>query len=266
MPVAAPVPEKLTTPEKELPPSRQGDVPFWRCGVLLCLAVLMLIVGWLNPSSGSAAISGVVMTLPDIVKIPVAGQHDAQFYGSTAHVTEGELGILPPDTTIVRKQYDDIRDHESVQFTVLLSGAEQNSIHRAEVCLPGQGWTVTGQDNIPIPLISGHTLIVRKLTIQRDTLTPNNEHQLLRAFFMYWFVGDDLTTPSQFMRVFLNTWDRILYNRAYRWAYVMAMSPISSSMRPDGLTAEQTQAMMSGFVRQTVPSFQKSEMPEPAAH
>ena len=202
------------------------------------------------------------MTLPEIVRVPMPDNPDARFYGTSASITEGELGILPPDTELVRKKYDDIRDHESVLFTVLLSGAEQRSIHRPEVCLPGQGWTIEGQDNLPITLLSGRTLVVRKLSIDRDTLLPNNSRGALHAFFMYWFVGDNITTPSQFMRVFLNTWDRLLYNRAYRWAYIMTMSPISSSYRADGLNAAQTQEMMSGFVRQTVPSFQKSEMPD----
>jgi hypothetical protein len=233
--------------------------------VLLGLTLIMILLEAIHPSAGAIPRSGVVMALPDDVSIPLPNRASAQFYGSKAAISEGELGTLPADTELVRKQYDDYRDHETVQFTVLLSGAAQNSIHRAEVCLPGQGWTVVGQGNLTVPLASGHDLIVRNLAIQRDDLSSGSEHHILHAYFMYWFVGENLTTPSQFMRVFLNSWDRIFYNRAHRWAYVMIESPVSDSLRSDGLNAEQTQKMMSDFIRQTVPTFQKSEMPEPAA-
>ncbi len=261
MPVADPLPTQISFPPSvTLPSGGEGTVPLWRCGVLIALTLLMFIAAAIHPSGGDEPKSGVVMELPDNVTIALPGNPKAQFYGTKASITEGELGTLPADTQLVRKQYDDIRDHESVLFTVLLSGVAQNSIHRAEVCLPGQGWTVVGQDNLPVQLASGHNLVVRNLAIQRDTVSSNDEHHLVRAYFMYWFVGENLTTPSQFMRVFLNSWDRILYNRAHRWAYVMTESPVSESSHPDGLNAAQTQKMMSDFIRQVVPTFQKSEM------
>jgi len=242
--------------------TRDSVVPFWRCGVLLLLTLGMLIAEWLNPSVSIPQRSGVVMALPDVVKLQVPDHSLDQFYGSTAPVTEGELGTLPADTKIVRKQYDDFRGHNQILFTVLLSGSGQNSIHRAEVCLPGQGWTVVGQGDVPISLASGHNLVVRDLAIQRDNIGPDNEHRTLHADFMYWFVGENMTTASQFMRVFLSSWDRIFYNRAHRWAYVMAMSPVTDSIRPDGLNAAETQTMLTDFIRQVVPAFQKSEMPD----
>jgi len=267
MPVADSLPTTLgPSPSTALPSGQEGTVPLWRCGVILFLTLLMLAVGWIHPTVGAAPQSGVVMALPDTVSIPLPGNPKAQFYGSKASITEGELGTLPADTELVRKQYDDFRDHESIQFTILLSGIAQNSIHRAEVCLPGQGWTVVGQGNLSVPLTSGHDLVVRNLAIQRDTLTPGNDHRMFHAFFMYWFVGENLTTPSQFMRVFQNSWDRIFYNRAHRWAYVMIESPVSDSLRPDGLNAAQTQQMMADFIRQAVPTFQKTEMPAPDVH
>ncbi len=267
MPVTdSPPAQEPSAPSTVTSSSPEGTVPLWRCGVLLGLTLLMVLSEAIHPSAGATPQSGVVMALPDEVTVPLPDRPNAQFYGTSASITEGELGTLPADTELVRKEYDDYRDHEAVQFTILLSGAAQNSIHRAEVCLPGQGWTVVGQDNLTVPLASGHNLIVRNLAIQRDNLSSSSEHHILHAYFMYWFVGENLTTPSQFMRVFLNSWDRIFYNRAHRWAYVMIESAVSDSLRPDGLNAAQTQKMMSDFIRQTVPAFQKSEMSAQAAH
>ena len=204
------------------------------------------------------------MTLPDRVTVPLPDRPEAEFHGFEAKITDGELGILPSDTEFARKQYQDVVGGNSILCTVLLSGFEQRSIHRAEVCLPAQGWTITGQNDVSIPMQSGHPLVVRNLAIQRDVVTSDNQHHLLRAYYMYWFVGGDMTTSSQFMRVFMSSWDRIVHNRAYRWAYVMVMSPVTSSIRPDGLNDEQTKAMMIDFIRRTAPVFQKSEMPDPA--
>jgi len=248
------------------PPDPRGVVPLWRSGVILFLAVFMLVVTRISSSAPTLPQSGVVMSLPNVIDAALPDRANVPFYGTKQPISEGELGILPADTEFVRKQYDDIRDHESVLCTLLLSGAEQRSIHRPEVCLPGQGWTIVGQDNVPIPLASGHNLVVRNLTIQRDVVSQNGQHHTIRAFYMYWFVGQNLTTPSQYMRVLLNSWDRVLYNHAHRWAYIMVMSPVSGSFRSTGLNDEQTKTMMTDFIRQAVPSFQKSEMPDQASH
>jgi EpsI family protein len=262
MPVTAPTPPQSNAPAPaQASAAPKGIVPFWRCAILLGLTLLMLIANWVNPSVSLPQQSGIVMSLPDTVRVPLSGGIDAPFYGSQAAISKGELGILPEDTQLLRKQYDDIRDHESILCTLLLSGAEQRSIHRPEVCLPGQGWTVVGQDNVDVPLASGHQLTVRKLTIQRDEVDQVGGHHMLRAYFMYWFVGENVTTASHLTRVFLSSWDRIFHNRAHRWAYIMVMSPITDSMRSNGLNAAQTQEMMTRFISQVVPSFQKNEMP-----
>lgn len=267
MPVTALPPTSQESPPVPAPISEsKGTVPLWRSGVIFGLTVIMLGVTWIHPSLGIPQKSGIVMELPSIVDVMMPDRSSAQFYGSKEGISEGELGTLPSDTQLLRKQYDSIRTHESIVCTLLLSGAEQRSIHRAEVCLPGQGWTVADQENLPVPLASGHDFVVRKLTIQRDTVSQNGEHHMMHAFYMYWFVGENLTTPSQFTRVFLSSWDRIFHNRAHRWAYIMVMSPISDSIRPGGQNAVQTQAMMSNFIRQVVPSFQKNEMPAQATH
>lgn len=245
-------------------PSR-GEVPFWRSGVLVGLAVVMLIAEWLNPSVAVPQQAGVVMALPSVVKLSLPDRPEVTFYGTKASISDGELGTLPADTELLRKKYDDFSGHESILCTILLSGAMQNSIHRAEICLPAQGWTVIGQENLPVSLASGHPLVVRRLTLQRDIISNQNQHHTVRAYFMYWFVGEKTTTASHWTRVFIGGWDRVLHNRAHRWAYVMVMSPITDSLRPDGLDAAQTQKMLTDFIAKAAPVFQKSEMPDGGA-
>jgi hypothetical protein len=102
-------------------------------------------------------------------------------------------------------------------------------------------------------------------------LTIQHAHQYqgqpvtLTAYDMYWFVGEKVTTPSHLQRTFLTSWDRIVHNRAHRWAYVTVMSQITNNLRPNGLDATQTRTMMLDFIRAVVPSFQKDEMPDATA-
>jgi hypothetical protein len=237
-----------------LMPDDLGEVPLWRCGVVLLLTAAVGFVYWFNPPLNVQAQAGVVMNLPVIV---------GDYFGKQGEISEIELNILPKDTEFARRHYDDGHGHQ-ISCSIVLSGAEQRSIHRPEACLTGQGWTIVGQENIPIPLPSGHKLVARKLTLERQVAGQNNEHFTLRAFYVYWFVGQNVTTPSEMERVLRSNWDRVIHNRAHRWAYVSVFSLITEDLRPDGLNAEQTQALLVDFTGQIVPTFQISEMPPQA--
>jgi len=231
-------------------PDDLGEVPPWRSGVVLLLAAAAGLAYWFNPPLNVQPQSGVVMNLPVTV---------GDYSGKQGAITQIELDLLPKDTEFARRYYDDNHGHQ-INCSIVLSGAEQRSIHRPEACLTGQGWTIVGQENIPIPLLSGHKLVARKLTLERQVMGRNDEPFTLRAFYVYWFVGQNVTTPSHFTRILLSNWDRVVHNRAHRWAYVSVFSLITENLRPDGLNAGQTQGLLVDFARQVVPTFQISEM------
>src|ERR1700734_2985908 len=138
-------------------PDDLGQVPYWRSGSILLLTALVGLAYWFNPPANLQSQAGVVMDLPVIV---------GDYFGSQGKISQGELEILPKDTEFARRNYDDGRGHQ-IECSIVLSGAEQRSIHRPEVCLVGQGWTIIGQNDVPILLDSGHKLVVRNLTLQR---------------------------------------------------------------------------------------------------
>jgi len=185
------------------------------------------------------------------------------FFGKEGQITQTEHELLPKDTEFARKYYQDSHGNQ-IECSIVLSGAEQRSIHRPEGCLTGQGWTIVGQENVPIPLLSGRTLTARKLTVERRGTDPSGGALTIRAFFLYWFVGENVTTPSEMERVLLSNWDRVINNRAHRWAYVSVFGLVTDNLSPNGLDAGQTQALLVDFTRQVVPTFQISEMPPPA--
>jgi len=235
-----------------------GEIPIWRSGIILGLAVMVTVVYLISPPVYLPSEAGVLMALPEQIKISdVNGGH---FFGSEAPVSEVEHRLLPKDTEFARKNYDDFHDHE-VFFSIVLSGVQQYTIHPPEVCLVAQGWSIVGQEDVPIHLASGHKLTVRNLSLQRDAIDAQERHRLVKAYYMYWYVADDLTTPSHTARNWMSSWDRVVHNRDHRWAYVIAMSAITQTIRSDGLNAEQTRNMLTSFIRQIVPTFQKNELP-----
>lgn len=243
----APVQENIV---RETP---HGDVPIWRSVALVLAAGAVWIFFYTKPHATIPPQSGVVMHLPGYVA------SGPGFVGTTAEVTEAEHYILPKDTEFARKDYRDFPALDNVFCGIVLSGAGE-SIHRPEACLVGQGWNITDEEDIPIMLESGHVMTVRNLTIKRVQMIQNKPVTLVR-YNMYWFVGEKVTTPYHYMRVFLSSWDRIVHNRAHRWAYVTVASMITKDLYPGGMDAAQTKAMMISFIRHIVPTFQKSEMP-----
>jgi hypothetical protein len=235
--------------------SRAGaiSVPVWRSLAILVLGIGVWLFYWLKPTPNLSPQSGVVMHLPGFVSV------GSGFIGQAGEESTAEKSILPPDTGFLRKIYRDYSGPTQVACTIVLSGALQQSIHRPEVCLLGQGFNITDQEDIPIRLKSGHELTVRNLTIKRATTFQGRAIQST-ALNMYWFVGEKITTPSHVTRVFLTSWDRIFHNRAHRWAYVTVNASVMRDFVPDGLDAAQTQALLVNFIREIVPSFQKSEM------
>ena len=111
---------------------RAIDIPWWRSGTVIALAALTI---WLCRESAPPNISpesGVIMDLPTLV---------GEYWGTSEKVSPSELALLPGDTEFEKKIYQDLTGN-SLTAQVVLSGGEKRSIHRPEVCLLGQGWSV----------------------------------------------------------------------------------------------------------------------------
>jgi EpsI family protein len=258
--------EKQTiAPEDVATAARVGapalKLSFWRSGVVLGLAALMLMVYGLTPNRYLPPEAGVVMSLPDKVVMP--SLNNATLYGFPAPVTEVERTLLAKDTEFARKTYDDFRGH-NIFFSIVLSGQQKDfmySLHQPEVCLVAQGWTIEKGEFRSIRLASGRLLVVRSLNIHQDFLDKKGEYHPVDALYLYWYVADNMATPKRTDINLWSSWDALLHNHACRWASVTVMSPITQSTRVDGLNEAQTRAMLEEFIRQVAPVIQKSEMP-----
>jgi len=227
-------------------------IPWWRSATIIVLAALTVWVCRQTSPPDIAPESGVIMELPTLV---------GEYWGTNEPVSPSELAMLPGDTEFEKKIYQDLSGN-SLTAQIVLSGGEKRSIHRPEVCLPGQGWSVQSGEVVPITLANGRTLDIMKLTLNREIETAPGERKNLKSYFLYWFVGKNTSTPHHLVRLAQTNWDMVLKKLQHRWAYVIVSAPVLEGFKPGAKTDQQTLDMLKDFVRQAVPKFQLSEMPQ----
>ncbi len=183
-----------------------------------------------------------------------------------------EKKLLPADTEFAKAIYysraPDPASRDVIHCEVVLSGAERRSIHRPEVCLQGQGWTLMESSTRSLPMGGGRELLVRDLYIQKEIALRDGTRRPLRAHYFYWFVGQDVTTSSHVERIWLTLRDNITRGVNHRWAYATALALVTDNFSPQEIGErprgnEATIALLGKFIRDLAPRFQKSFMDNP---
>ncbi len=221
-------------------------------GVLVALAAATIMACLSETTVVANPETGVDMDMPTSV---------GQFAGTPQEVSEAERIILPEDTEFGKMLYTDT-EGDQVNAQIVLAGAERRSIHRPEVCLPGQGWTIKSSEALEIPLPSGSTLPVTMLRIARPIDLGNGTPGELNSLFLYWFVGKDTVTSSHLVRVLKTNLDVLASNTNHRWAYVITSAPVWAGLKPNGRDEDQTLEMLESFVQKFAPEIMKSEQPK----
>jgi hypothetical protein len=201
------------------------------------------------PSTGRAGIS----LTPDgrePVELPTFLGTD--WIGRRTEVTEIEREILPADTGFSRKTYISIADPSKQAFmSIVLSGHDRTSIHRPEVCLVGQGWTIRGSfpHNFSYPGKSGG-FPATVLRVEKEVSTRTGK-VTVPQLVAYYFVGGDVVVASHWDRLVRDAWNRVAHGRADRWAYVLIQTSALDG-EPSALLRIQT--ILDG----TLPVFQRA--------
>jgi exosortase len=226
------------------------SVKAFKTGALLWRSVvgLLVIAGagaivTVSSTSHRAGVAGVKMELPDSIGDALGFDGDL----------DREHRLLPADTEFVKKQYLSTSPNP-VNCEIVLTGAERSSIHRAEACLLGQGWTLLSAEEVNVPVAPGRAQRVKLLRLSKV-----RDGQQLFGYFLYWYVGADRITDDTFSRIFLSTWDQLTRGVNHRWAYVS----VSSELEPSESASEKTKrALVSRLVRfaaNIIPIVQKPE-------
>ncbi|MBO5647584.1 MAG: exosortase/archaeosortase family protein [Kiritimatiellae bacterium] len=108
--------------------------------------------------------------------------------------------------------------HNGFYFDVsaVVSGANKNSLHRPELCLPSQGFTVLSSQTV--------AAAGRDWTIIRLLLNGSSAE----GYFAYTFANQEgYSTSSHMARIFRDIIDRAFLARIDRWAMITVMSPVA---------------------------------------
>jgi hypothetical protein len=176
---------------------------------------------------------------------------DSGWMGSRIEPTAVERSILPPDTGYSRKLYlSQEGPSRQTLLSIVLSGRDRTSIHRPELCLVGQGWTIDSvtYHRFSYPGRRGSDFEATVLGVHRqpaDALRTAPVPEIV----VYWYVGDDRIVPSQIKRMLYDAWNRVVHGRADRWAYVLLMTDAR-----DGEGAALGRIQM--ILNSTLPAFQ----------
>ena len=232
-----------------------------RAVILLALCGMTVLLCQLSPQPKGGDEVGVLTELP-----MVAGS----FVGKSEDPSEQERALLPSDTIIVKRSYRTpgraVENTDLAQASLVIAGSDSRSIHRPEVCLDGQGWTVVSSSVRSVKLLSGQVLNVRDLAIEREVLLADGTKLPLRAHYVYWFVGADVSTPNNLDRQLLSFRDNVLRNVNHRWAYPSVMARVTNNLTPQQSGERlrndtETIEMILSLIRSLAPHFQKSLMP-----
>lgn len=169
---------------------------------------------------------GVVLAADGVNPAPLPDYLGLDWAGQRAEVSAVEREVLPADTGFSRKTYVSLQDRrQQVLVSIVLSGRDRTSIHRPELCLVGQGWSIEGR------LAHTFTLPGREeglpatvLRIEREIVPAPGRRTKLPALYAYWFVGADRVVASHWERVVAATCDRLTSLRSHRWAYVVVQT------------------------------------------
>lgn len=178
------------------------------------------------PARGGA---GVALAANGVDPVELPGFIGTEWVGRRTEVTPIEREILPADTGFSRRVYVPVAEPtKAVLLSLVLSGRDRTSIHRPELCLVGQGWTIEGRAThaFRYPDGSDTRFPATVLRVRREVTTPGaagkpGRQVSVPQLVAYWFVSADRVVATHWDRVALDAWNRVLHARADRWAYVL---------------------------------------------
>jgi hypothetical protein len=184
--------------------------------------------------------------------------------GPLEGLTEAERNVLPQDTEGARRIYTNSVGQQ-IYCSIVLEGKDVTSIHRPELCLTGQGWTLgkLQPERIATPAAKDGVLTVSRIDATRPVQLRDGRTGVTRSIFLYWFVGKDRVTASHPQRILLTTMDRVFRNRNARWAYILILAPVEgdagTAVSGSEKNEKETMQSVAKFVQDIYPTLTLSQ-------
>lgn len=234
-----------------------GKKTILKCYLLFGLMLVTLGLCKVFPNAASDPQTGMWLRLPE--SIPGYHRQDRE-------PEEKELEWLPKDTGILKRSYiplDATSPYEWIHTTLILSGNDPRSLHKPSVCLDGQGWTLTKKSPVPLK-VNGHDLKVMDFTIERDHQDEDGKPVHVTSHYVYWWIGKERSTPSDWKRIVFSDLDNLLRNINNRWGYPSVMVAVDPAIEDREEAHRQATERAYDFIRNYAPVFQKSLAEPPA--
>ena len=223
-----------------------------RALIFIGLAVITVVLCQIFPNAASNPEAGVYMQLPENLE---------GYTSQELEMSELEKHWLPDDTRNVKRIYRpiDVSDTKektlgSITANIILSGADHRSLHRPEVCMTAQGWTIDAREVVSINT-DGGKLDVMDLHLSKKISAEDGNKFTLKAHYIYWWVGKEVSTPHSWQRVLLSSMNNIFKNVNDRWAYPSVMV-IGLDEYEGSEKASRERAIK--FIKEYAPTFQIS--------
>lgn len=222
--------------------------------LVLFMVTAMVTVGLCHifPNAATTPESGLVLWLPD----EILGS-----YSEERELSDEEKKILPPDTTKLSKSYiekylpDDTARYRALSATLILAGADKRSLHKPEICLVAQGWTITKSEPVKLETKGGE-LEVMHLHLKRQMQSESEKPVFQRAHYVYWWVARNESTAFSNKRLLISAYNNIFKNLNDRWGYPSIM--VMTDERYGDQGNEESIQRAYDFINEHAPSFQKS--------
>jgi len=207
-------------------------VHFQPWSVAALTLVLAFVVGVTAESLGSGSsqsVAGVRLAEDGLSPVELPAFVGTEWVGRRVDVTALEREVLPADTGYSRRNYVAIGDlNRQVFVSVVLSGRDRTSIHRPELCLVGQGWSIDGRFQHDFQ-VGGMAVPATVLRVEHDSIDAQGGRRRVHSLFAYWFAGGESVVPTHWQMQLQDVLDRVRHFRADRWAYVVVQSGVSEA-------------------------------------
>ena len=227
--------------------------------IILALSVLALI----GATAGvlAHAKSNQKLGVPGVKTGPLAGSKNLEVllpadlpgYKSEARPqADIVVNMLPQDTSYGQRLYT-ADDGFQTLANVVLMGSSRGSIHKPQICLTGQGWTINDAvsrvDEVHLEKPFAYDLPVMHLVATKQ-VEVNDQRVTEQGVYVYWFVDADRYTPSHAQRMLWMARDVLFKSELDRWAYITFFSICAPGQ--EAATFEQ----MKKLIAASVPEFQ----------
>ena len=219
-------------------------------GSLLVVAALATVtLCAFTPVSHRLSDPGLTMKLPATI---------GNFQGEDTGMSSREKQAFDEGVEMARTVYKSPEGKEFI-CTLVLSGPIKRSLHRPEVCMPGQGWKIERKGVVQLVTENGGSQDATLLYLFKDHKTRDGRRVRTRAYNLYWYVGYDVATPSYTTHVLLSHRDSVFRNINHRWgmASLFVVSRSRPVGQPDPLGDISANILMSEIGGQILPHVQK---------